>query len=136
MTTVDGRLNTSASAGQATDITMVLTNSGTAAVEGATLSATAPSGWTVTFDPPTVDVPAGNGTAAGTAQSIAHLTPSSDAIAGDYVATMKATATTANASTDIRVTVETSLLWGAVGIALIAIVLIGLLWTFRHFGRR
>ena len=136
MTTVDGRLNTSASAGTATDLTLVLTNTGTAAVEGAALSATAPSGWTVTFDPPTVDVPAGNGTSGGTAQSIAHLTPSSDAIAGDYVATMKATAPTATASAEIRVTVETSLLWGAVGIALIAIVLIGLLWTFRHFGRR
>ena len=68
----------------------------------------------------------------------AHLTPSADAIAGDYVATFKATAPSnlASASADIRVTVETSLLWGAVGVALIVVVLVGLWLTFRRFGRR
>jgi len=131
LTTVDGRLNMSASAGSATDLTLVLSNTGTADVPGTTLTATAPSGWTVTFDPPTVDVPA-----QGTAQSIATLTPSGEAIAGDYVTTFHAASQVANASADVRVTVETSLLWGAVGIALIAIVLIGLWWTFRRFGRR
>ena len=42
----------------------------------------------------------------------------------------------ASATADIRVTIETSLLWGAVGVALIALVLVGLWWTFRRFGRR
>ena len=67
---------------------------------------------------------------------IAHLTPSADAIAGDYVTAFKATADLATARADIRVTVETSLLCGAIGIALIAIVLVGLWWIFRRFGRR
>ena len=131
LTTTDGRLNATASAGSATDLTLVLNNGGTADIQGAVVSATAPTGWTTTFTPATVDVPA-----KGTAQVVAHMTPSSDAIAGDYVATFKATAPTANASADIRVTVNTSLLWGAVGIAIIALVLIGLLWVFRQFGRR
>ena len=52
------------------------------------------------------------------------------------MATFKATADTANASTDIRVTIETAALWGAIGIALIALVLIILWFTFRRFGRR
>ena len=95
------------------------------------MSATAPTGWTVKFDPATVAVPAGK-----QVNVVAHVTPSGDAIAGDYVATFKATAPVATASTDIRVTIETSLLWGVIGIGLIAIVLIGLLWTFRRFGRR
>ena len=131
MSTVNGLLNTSASAGSPTDLTLVLTNSGTADVEGAALSSTTPSGWKVTFDPPTVTVPAN-----GSVQSVAHVTPSGDAIAGDYLTTFKATAPVATASADIRVTVETSLLWGAVGIGLIAIVLIGLWWTFNRYGRR
>jgi uncharacterized membrane protein len=131
LATVDGRLNANASAGNATDLTLVLTNSGTSDVQGAAMTATAPTGWTVTFDPATVDVAAG-----GTAQTVAHMTPSGDAIAGDYVTTFKATASTASATADVRVTVETSLLWGAVGIAIIALVLIGLLWVFRQFGRR
>jgi len=131
LSTSDGRLNMNASAGSATDLTLVLTNTGTADIEAATLAATAPSGWTVTFDPPTVSVPA-----QGEAQTIATVTPSADAIAGDYVTTFRATAPVANASSEVRVTIETSLLWGAVGIALIAIVLVGLWWTFRRYGRR
>jgi uncharacterized membrane protein len=131
LSTSDGRLNMNASAGSATDLTLVLTNTGTADIEAATLAATAPSGWTVTFDPPTVSVPA-----QGEAQTIASVTPSADAIAGDYVTTFRATAPVANASSEVRVTIETSLLWGAVGIALIAIVLVGLWWTFRRYGRR
>lgn len=131
LSTRDGRLNMSASAGSATDLTLVLTNTGTAPIEAATLAATAPSGWTVTFDPPTVTVPA-----QGEVQTIARVTPSAEAIAGDYVTTFRATAPVANASADVRVTIETSLLWGAVGIALIAIVLVGLWWTFRRYGRR
>ena len=48
----------------------------------------------------------------------------------------KATAPVANASADVRVTIQTSLLWGVVGIGLIALVLIGLWWTFQRYGRR
>ena len=102
-----------ATAGSATDLTLTLTNTGTADIDGAAMSATAPTGWTVKFDPATVTVPAGK-----QVNVVAHVTPSVDAIAGDYVTTFKATAPVASASTDIRVTIETSLLWGIVGIGL------------------
>jgi uncharacterized membrane protein len=131
MTTSDGRLNAGGSAGGTTDLGLVITNSGTADVEGLEMSANTPSGWTVTFEPTTVSVPAGD-----KANVTAHIKPSSDAIAGDYVVNLRSTSTAASATADIRVTVETSLLWGAVGVALIAIVLLGLWWTFRRFGRR
>ena len=36
----------------------------------------------------------------------------------------------------IRVTVETSLLWGIVGVALIILVIVGLGYVFRRYGRR
>jgi uncharacterized repeat protein (TIGR01451 family) len=133
LSTVDERLNANATAGATTDLTLVVTNTGTAPITGVTLSATPPSGWTVEFDPTTVDV------APGTPVNVtAHLTPSSDAIAGDYVATLTATAPSnlASANASIRVTVETSLLWGAVGVVLIVVVLVGLWLTFRRFGRR
>ena len=131
LSTPDGRLNASGSAGATTDLSVLLSNSGTADVQDVALSATAPTGWTVTFDPATVNVPA-----KGEIQATAHLVPSADAIAGDYVTTFRASATAASATTDIRVTIETSLLWGAVGIALIGLVLVGLWWTFRRYGRR
>ena len=131
LATADQRLNMNATAGSTSDLTLTLSNTGTADVAAAAMTATAPSGWKVTFDPATVDVPANQ-----QVQVIAHVAPSSDAIAGDYQATFKATAPVATASTDIRVTIETSLLWGLIGILLIAAVLIGLLLTFRRFGRR
>jgi uncharacterized membrane protein len=131
LTTPDGRLNAQASAGSATAVSLVVENDGTAVVEGVKMSASTPTGWDVTFDQPTVNVAPGQ-----SVQVTATLTPSSQAIAGDYVTTFKATADAASSSADIRVTVETSLLWGAVGVGLIVLVLIGLGWIFRRYGRR
>jgi uncharacterized membrane protein len=131
LSTSDQRLNMSGTAGSVSDITLTLTNSGTADIEGAVMSATAPTGWKTDFDTPSVTVPAGK-----TVNVVAHVTPSSDAIAGDYLTTFKATAPVANASADVRVTIQTSLLWGIVGIGLIALVLVGLWWTFQRYGRR
>jgi len=131
MSTPNNVLSMNASAGSSQDLTLTLTNSGTADIPGVAMTASAPTGWVVKFDPTPVDVPAGQ-----TVQVVAHVTPSSDAITGDYVATMTGTSSVATAKTDIRVTIQTSALWGAIGIALIAIVLIGLWLVFRRFGRR
>jgi len=131
LTTPDGRLSANASAGGQTDLSVTLQNTGTADIPDVKLSATAPTGWTVTFEPDTVTVPAN-----GDAQVTAHLTPSGNAIAGDYVTTFRATSDLATANADMRITIETSLLWGTVGVALIALVLAGLWWTFRRYGRR
>ncbi len=131
LSTTDGRLNANASAGGTTDLGLLVTNTGTADLTDVTFGSTPPNGWTVTFDPPTVTVAAN-----GTANATAHLKPSADAIAGDYVTSIRATSSAANATTAIRVTVETSLVWGAVGLALIVLILLGLWWTFRRFGRR
>lgn len=137
--TSDGRLNANATAGSASDITFVLTNSGTAPITGVKLSATPPSGWTVTYDPAQgVDVPAANNGVSGTANITAHLTPSKDAIAGDYVTSFSATGNEsgATANSDIRVTIQTSLLGGLLGIGAIVLVLVGLGWVFLRYGRR
>lgn len=131
LTTPDGRLSANASAGSRTDLSVVLRNGGTADIPDVTLSASTPTGWNVEFEPATVAVPAG-----GEVQVTAHMTPSGNAIAGDYVATFNARSDLANAEADMRITIETSLLWGVVGIGLIALVLAGLWWTFRRYGRR
>jgi len=131
LTTPDGRLSANASAGSQTDLSLVLRNAGTADVADVQLSASTPTGWTVSFEPETVTVPA-----QGEIQVTARLTPSGNAIAGDYVATFNARSDLADAAADMRVTIETSLLWGVVGIGLIGLVLAGLWWTFRRYGRR
>ena len=64
------------------------------------------------------------------------MTPSNQAIAGDYVATFTATASQTTASQDIRYTIDTSLTWAIVGIGLIVLAFLGLGWVFQRFGRR
>lgn len=131
LTTPDARLSASATAGSASDLTLVVQNTGTAPIAGVKPTATAPQGWTVKFDPESVDV-----AAQGEASVVAHMTPSSDAIAGDYVVTFKAASDLANSSADIRVTIQTGLLGGAIGLGLILLVLVGLGWVFLRYGRR
>jgi uncharacterized membrane protein len=132
LTTPDQRLNTSATAGSAHDFAVVVQNTGSSPLQAVQLSGTGPSDWTVTFDPATVDAVA----AGKEANAVAHITPSADAIAGDYVVTLKATSGDTTSSIDIRVTVETPPLWGIIGLLLILGTLGGMVWVFRRYGRR
>ena len=132
--TLDGRLSTNANAGAQKDLSVVLTNNGSAPLTGVTLRGSPPTDWRVTFEPETVDLQPG----AEAAQTvIAHITPSGSAIAGDYQVTLTAsTADGVSETIDLRVTVDTSGLWGIIGIGLVAVTLIGLLWVFQRYGRR
>jgi uncharacterized repeat protein (TIGR01451 family) len=134
VTTQSGVLNTSGNAGSTIDQTIVVQNTGSAPLENVQLSGTAPSGWTITFDPPALNVP--SGAEQNTATSVAHIVPSGDAIAGDYQVKVRAQNDLANGEADLRVTVETSLLWGIIGLGLIVLVVIGLAYVFRRYGRR
>jgi uncharacterized repeat protein (TIGR01451 family) len=119
-------------AGGVTEQTFTITNTGTAPVTNLVMSGTPPSGWTVKFDPTSTDSLAPD-------QSVtvkAQITPSGDAIAGDYNISFKATAKEANVSSDVRFTVETSILGAIIGAALIVAAVGGLYWVFRRYGRR
>jgi uncharacterized repeat protein (TIGR01451 family) len=133
VSTPNGVLNVSGNAGSTIDQTVSVENTGTGPLENVTLTGTAPSGWTVTFDPPTVNVQPGP---ENPATSVAHIVPSGDAIAGDYIVKVRASNDLANGEVDLRVTVETSLLWGIIGIGLIVLVIVGLGYVFRRYGRR
>jgi uncharacterized membrane protein len=128
----DQRLNTTANAGSTRDFDVVVTNSGTSPLSGITLTGRGPSQWQVTFDPASIDQLAAGETATATA----HIAPSGDAVAGDYVVTMTAQTEGATQSIDVRVTVETPPIWGIIGILLIVGTLAGMVWVFRRYGRR
>jgi uncharacterized membrane protein len=127
-------LSAHGSAGSAMRLALDVVNGGTGDLTGVTVTATPPSGWTVTFEPADgkVDVP--TGTKAGTVTAI--ITPSSDAVAGDYVVSFSASNDQARATQDIRFTVETSPIWALVGIGVIVAILAGLFYVFRTYGRR
>lgn len=132
ITTPDGRLNADVKAGTVTKVNLVVTNSGTGPLQGVKLSASAPADWEVTFEPAVIDVLPAN----QQQNVVAKFKPAQNAIAGDYVVTISARGDQASASSDIRVTVKTSTLWGVIGvlIAIAAIVILALI--FRRFGHR
>lgn len=129
----DQRLNAQGTAGSPIDFQLQVQNTGTAPLQAVKLTATPPSGWKVDFAPgATID-----SIDPGSSQTVtARMTPSDQAIAGDYVVHFDAAATDATAAQDIRVTVETSLTWAIVGIGLVVLVFVGLAWVFRRYGRR
>jgi uncharacterized membrane protein len=126
------RLSAQAIAGEGSPVEMTLTNTGSAPAHNVKVTASEPSGWKVSFDPATFDVLAANAN-----QTVkATITPSSKAIAGDYMVTVSASGDGVNASSDFRVTVRTSTMWGIVGVLVIAAALIVLVLAVVRYGRR
>jgi uncharacterized membrane protein len=134
MSTPNQVLSTSGSAGSVTEQQLTLTNGGTAPLTNVNVTATGPTGWKFEFDKPTVaSIAAGANPEVVTAK----ITPSADAIAGDYELTFNATGDQSTSATQtIRFTVQTSIVGGLIGVALVVIVAVGLWFVFRRYGRR
>jgi uncharacterized membrane protein len=128
----EGLVSTRASAGRETTVPVVITNTGTAPAEDIQLTGSAPSGWKITFDPKTVDRIAPN----DNKEVQALITPTEKAIAGDYVTTVRASARGESASTNFRVTVTTSTMWGIAGVGIIGVALLVMVGAVARFGRR
>lgn len=132
--TPDDRLSVAGSAGGATTQDLVITNTGTAPITEVTVEASSPTNWEVVFEPESV-----LSIEPGASQTItATITPSGEAVAGDYEVTFTATAAEASATDEapFRFTVETSPLWALVGLGIIGLILLGLFYVFRTYGRR
>ena len=71
-----------------------------------------------------------------TVEVTAHVTPSKQALTGDYVVTMSAGSSQVSDSAEFRVAVKTSMVWGVVAVAVIAALLAGIGSMFRRYGRR
>ena len=133
ITGIDGRLSGQAYAGRETSFDIIVRNEGTAPARGVELSATPPSDWEVEFDPQQIaEIPAGE-----EAQVTVRLQPSEQAVAGDYIVTLRARPEDGSSeSAEFRITVRTSTLWGVVGIVLIAIAVFVVALAVTRFGRR
>ena len=134
LSTPDGRLSFDSQANKDTDVTLTVTNTGNEELQNVTLTSSLPSGWEVTYD---VEDGIIDSIAAGSsAQVVATVTPSSEAITGDYVATFTAETDEATSSAEFRVSVKTSTFWGFVAVLIILCVAAGLVYVFRKYGRR
>jgi uncharacterized membrane protein len=128
----EGLVSTRATAGKETSVPVVITNTGTAPAEEIELSGSAPSGWKITFDPKTVDrIPPNENK-----EVQALITPTEQAIAGDYVTSVRASARGESASANFRVTVTTSTMWGIAGVGIIGVALLVMVGAVARFGRR
>ena len=128
----DGLLSARAVAAQQTSIPVVITNTGSAPAENVKLSASSPTGWKVTFNPESIDrlVPGKD------AEVQALVTPSDKSLAGDYMVSVNANSRGESASSQFRITVNTSTVWGMVGAGVIGVALLLMLGAVARFGRR
>jgi uncharacterized membrane protein len=132
LTTPEGRLSGRAYAGRENPIKLVVKNTGSAPAENLEFSSSEPSGWEVKFEPDKLEKLAPGAESEVTAK----IKPSPRAVAGDYILTLRASAGNAQASADYRVTVQTSTLWGLVGVVLIAVAVGVVGFAVSRFGRR
>ncbi len=133
ITSPSGTLSGNINSGTTNAVKLEVQNTGSAPANRIALSASSPSGWTVTFDPATI-----TSLAANQQQEVTmNVKPSSDAVAGDYMLSITGTPADSAATTiQYRLTLLTSTLWGVVGVVIIAIAVgvVGLAVT--RFGRR
>src|SRR5215475_246645 len=128
----DGALSSSAEAGKEKSLPVLITNSGTAPADQIELAGSGPTGWKITFEPKQIER-----IAAGQNQEVqALITPAAKAVAGDFVTTVRATSRGESASSNFRITVTTSPLWGIAGIGIIAVALLFMFGVVVRFGRR
>jgi len=127
-----GRLSGDATAGEQRSFNFTVENSGTAPARAVKFSASPPSGWNVEFSPEEIaEIPAGE-----TAEVAVNMTPSDQAIAGDYVVSVRANGDGASDSASFRVTVRTSTIWGVTGLGVIAAAVVVLGFAVTRYGRR
>lgn len=132
LSTPTGNLSAKAYAGEATDVTLTVQNTGTIDLNNVSLTGQASTDWTVEFDQDTIDsIPAGE-----SKEVNAKITPAKDAIIGDYVTAISAKEENTSADVQLRVSVQNHTTWGYIAVAVIAALVICLAAVIRHFGRR
>ena len=139
--TKNERLNIKATAGKESDLTLIVTNTGTASLDKVTFSSMEPRGidgeeWSTTFQPAEIK----SMSPGGEQEVTVTIKPPPKTIAGDYMVTLRLYSDPAASGTapelGIRVTVGTSTAWGWIGALIVIAVLAGLYFTYRRFGRR
>jgi uncharacterized membrane protein len=132
LTTPTGLLSSSITAGDVKKIELEVRNGGSSELRDIEFSSSKPADWDVVFEPEKVE-----SLIAGSSTTVtATVKASRRAIPGDYVVKMTARTPETSSTADFRMSVKTSMLWGWVGIMVIAAVLGGVYYLFRKYGRR
>jgi uncharacterized membrane protein len=130
--TPGGRLSADATVGKPTTTTLLVRNTGSAVNRNIRLTSFAPENWKVEFSPETIEA-----LEPGAIKQVeAKITPSPQALVGDYSVGLTADGEKASKSLELRVTVHAPTVWGWIGVGMIALVIGGLGGLFAWLGRR
>lgn len=132
LSTPTGILSTKTTAGEEKRLEMTVKNTGSADLKDVELQGTGPANWDISFDPKKIATLS----AGSTAQVTAIIKADKHAIAGDYMANLEAKTTAVSSKADLRISVETSLLSGWLGLLIILAALGSVYYLFRRYGRR
>ena len=132
LATLTGRLNAETTAGEESEIKLVLVNTGTAGLDNVRFLSNAPEDWKFNFDPQVIPYLAPT----ELAEITAIIAPPDKTIPGDYSVDVFATALDAQTDASLRITVGRSTSFGWVGILIVVLVFAGIGGLFVRLGRR
>lgn len=132
LTTPTGLLSSKITAGEEKRLSLLVRNTGSSDLSDIKFESSAPVNWDVTFDPKVIAKlqPGSN------ANVVATLKADKKAIAGDYVVTIESKTTEVSSKAAFRISVETPMLWGWVGVLIIIAAAGSVFYLFRKYGRR
>ena len=130
--TSNGLLSLTAVRGEPTSLSFFVKNSGSASQNNIRFLSFKPENWKVEFKPESIDT-----LAPGALKQIElTVTPSEQALVGDYSVALRIDGEKVNKSMELRATVKASTAWGWLGIGIIVLVVAGLVVLFISMGRR
>jgi uncharacterized membrane protein len=132
LTTPTGLLSTRITAGDVKRVELLINNTGSSELANIALGFSAPVNWDVTFDPKKVDkLQSGKAV-----QVFATIKADKKAIPGDYVTNIEAKTPEVSSKVSFRISIETRMLWGWIGVLIIIFALGSMYYLFRKYGRR
>ncbi len=132
LTTPTGLLSYDITAGEQKAIDLQIINTGSSELKDITLNGSAPTNWEVTFNPTIVkSLTPGNRLTVS-----AFIKADKKAIPGDYVTAIEAKTPEVSSTASLRMSVETPLLMGWIGIVVILAAIGSVYYLFRKYGRR
>ncbi|MDY7036902.1 MAG: NEW3 domain-containing protein [Thermodesulfobacteriota bacterium] len=130
--TANGLLSLNAFQGNEANLSFYVKNTGSAPQNNILFLSFKPENWKVDFKPAKID-----SLAAGDLKQVeVTITPSDQALVGDYSVNLSIKGEKASKNLELRVTVRASTTWGWVGIGIIVLVIAGLVTLFIRMGRR
>ncbi len=130
--TATGLLSLNALKGKPANISIYVKNSGSALLSNVRFMSFKPENWKVEFNPEKIDT-----LEPGQLKQVeVSITPTEQALVGDYSVGLNAESGRISKTLELRVTVKASTAWGWIGVGIIVLVVAGLVFLFIRLGRR